>query len=250
VQYLHHNHNMTAAAQAIQERINTLQNEHRDKMVEVRSSFSKRRGEVYKNRTKLIAENGGPKSFWALICRAHPEIAGSFGPYDEEIVDKLENVQVEYTDDKLKLILTFGKNEYFSDTQLWATDTYDAGDVETSGVHWKPGKGPLSEEEEAEPPTRLITKQASGSGTKRGREDRGPSIFEVFETVLPHPDDEETPDEVDEDDYEAMVNQWDEENDDRKEVLSFFVEDCYENPLRVLTEAISGGGGDDEEADE
>ncbi|CUG85455.1 Hypothetical protein, putative [Bodo saltans] len=220
-----------AAVPAIQTRIDELQNSFHDKVDDVMSERDLKRNDIYAARTKVLKEKG-PKNFWALVIQSHEDVAMELmGPYDATILDSLEDLNVEFTQDGYKLTIKFGRNDFFEEKELWAEDV--DGDMKFSGISWKDGKGPLTEAEEEQA-------SASKSGTKRERDDRGPSLFEVFAEMAPHPEEDEELEEEDDEEIEELVGEWEEDLEDRKEVLGCLVDEIWADPASVLAKLPTG----------
>lgn len=220
-------------APEIQNKIDAFQEEFHDKCEDVFRERDLKKNEVYAVRTKLLKEKG-PKNFWSVIISAHPDISSELmGPYDPKILEFLTDFDVRYTAEGYKLTMTFAKNPFFSDTTLSVEDAN--GDYVFSGINWKDGKGPYTEEEEDE-------MNKAKAGQKRDRDDdRGPSLFEVFSTMPPHPDEDEELDEEDEEEIEELIDEWEEDLEDRKEVLSCLVEEVWADPAQILSSAVIEG---------
>jgi hypothetical protein len=223
-----------AAVPEIQTRIDELQNSFHDKVDEVMGERDLKRNDIYAARTKVLKEKG-PKNFWALVIQSHEDVAMELmGPYDAAILDSLEDFNVEFTQDGYKLTIKFGRNDFFEEKELWAEDV--DGDMKFSGITWKDGKGPLTEEEE---------EQASAkTGAKRERDDRGPSLFEVFAEMAPHPEEDEELEEEDDEEIEELVGEWEEDLEDRKEVLGCLVDEIWADPASVLAKLPAGKCGE------
>lgn len=211
----------------VQSRIDALQNKFHDDCGDLCTKRDMKWNKIYEERTKVLKEKG-PKNFWSTVIQLHPDIKEELmGPYDAKIFEALEDFSVVFTETGYKLTMVIGKNEFLESGTLSAED--NDGDFIFSGLTWKAGKGPLHEDEEETP--------SSKPGEKRPRENenRGPSLFEVFETMPPHPDEDEEMDEEDEDDFEDAVEQWEEEINDRREVLNCLVGEVWADPARVMT---------------
>lgn len=243
----------TSSTESIQAAIDALHIDHHNRVEQLVRERDVRKNALYAERAALLKEQG-PKHFWATVIRSHKELTGELlGPYDDEILDALEDVNVVFTPNGYKLDMTFAKNDFFSDAKLWAesvsaTTAQDgaSGDddlvLRLSGVNWKAGKGPLTPEEE----DALASKEKVASpGDKRGRQeeaanDRGPSLFSFFEELLPPAgddhssaeEDEEEEDEEDEEDDEEMseMGEYLQARDERHEVLECLVREVFEDP--------------------
>lgn len=214
----------------VQKKIDELQNSFHDKVEDLMTERDLKRNELYAARTKVLKEKG-PKNFWALVLLAHRDIADELaGPYDALILESLKDFDVLYTATGYKLTMTFAQNDFFENKELWAENV--EGELKFSGVSWKNGKGPLTEEEE---------EAAEKSGSKRGRDDRGPSLFEVFSELAPHPEEDEELEEEDDEEIEELVEEWEEDVEDRKEVLSCLVEEVWADPAHILAHAAGDG---------
>ena len=210
----------------IQSRIDALQNKFHDQCDDLGTKRDMKWNKIYEERTKVLKEKA-PKNFWATVIQTHPDISTELmGPYDAKIMESLEDFSVIFTETGYKLSVVLGKNDFIESGTLWAED--NDGDFTFSGVTWKEGKGPREDDDDDEAPSK--------PGEKRPRADdgRGPSIFEVFSIMPPHPDEDDEMDEEDDDEFEDAVEQWEEDMDDRREVLSCLVGEVWADPARVL----------------
>ncbi|CCW66388.1 unnamed protein product [Phytomonas sp. Hart1] len=128
--------------------------------------------------------------------------------------------------------------------------------INFSGITWNPGHGPEgddeksqdSEHEEVEP--KCATENATHkkrthenptvdnppSGNNHSGEKQGPSVLEVFSLMPPSPeeDSELCSEDDDEDALIEAVNEWEDEMEDRKLLLSTMTE-AYYNPIAIWT---------------
>jgi len=69
----------------------------------------------------------GIPEFWLTALRNHVAISETITDRDEEVLRKLENIRLSYPDGErpgFKLHFTFGKNDFFEDTELVKTYFY------------------------------------------------------------------------------------------------------------------------------
>lgn len=206
----------------IQRQIDENQAAFEEKAAGITKERNVKRNELYEKRAQYIKQHG-PKNFWATVIRAHKDIAEELlGPYDSEILDHLEDLDIKWTDVGVKVTMTFSQNDFFTDRTLTAEHIPDDDVIECSGVNWKAGKGP-----DAEPA------KESGDG-KRARDEAGPSLFEFFMDIGPHPEEDEEALEMDEEELDEEIEEWEEEMEDKKEVLRCLVEEVWADPAGVL----------------
>ena len=218
--------------------------------------------ESYAKRAKAIAATGKAGAFWKAVLNAHPDLSGElFGPYDAQILSSLTGLTATFVvndasnedapvrpcdDDDLPLVrmgrmveLTFDQNDYFTEKKLWvlvndehdeANDTPDNGAF-FSGVTWKTGKGPKRDDDDEG--TR------GQAGAKRGRDEKGPSFFEVFESMpaFPRPDtdDDEEDEEEEDEELDEARDEWMDMAKERADVIDCLVKEIWADPEGVLT---------------
>ncbi|EPY32167.1 hypothetical protein AGDE_08829 [Angomonas deanei] len=181
-----------------------------------------------------------PKNFWATVAIALFKIFGNseesphfLGPYDEKLLNEhLEKIEATHTAAKNKIVFHFRPNPFFSETALWAEEAA-SGEWDFSGITWQEGYGPQLEEEASQPPP---------SGEKRPREEAagdvhtGPSVLDLFSVMPLHPDDDEELD-VDDEEAEDLVEEWEAEMDERDALLVALLQKMLIDPIAVLDEA-------------
>ena len=220
------------AVPAVQAKINALHVAHRDKTIDIERERDIKRNAVYAKRTTYLASKG-PKNFWSLVIRAHPDVQEVAGPYDDEILDSITSMDVTFTDEGSKVTITFAKNDLFEDASLWAEENDDG--LFFSGVKWKPGRGPLAQEEDDTKDRRQV-----GSKSSRENDKRGPSLFEFFEELGPHPEDDSEYASADDEELDEAVEEWEEDQDDRKEFFGALVDEIWARPIDVISGKLSG----------
>jgi hypothetical protein len=214
----------------VQARIDALQVAHRDKMIDLERERDTKRNEIYSKRTAFLAEKG-PKNFWSLVIRSHPDVQELVGAYDDCILDKITGFDVQYTDEGCKLTMTFAKNDYFEDTCLWAEENDDG--LFFSGVQWKEGKGPTEDGDEPD------ATRKPGAKTPRAPDGCGPTLFEFFEEMDPHPEDDSEFADADDDELDDAIETWQEDQEDRKEFFAALVEEIWMRPIDVISGKLS-----------
>lgn len=216
----------------LQEQIDTAQMELHEKIRAINKRRVERKVALYKERDDIISSKA-PKNFWGLVIRAHKEIASELlGSYDDQLLDKLTSLKVIYNPEGGRRVqLTFEPNDFFSEKELWIESDGDGG-LKSSGVSWKEGYGPSSDDEE---PSGDAKQGASKlAGKKRSAETRGPSFLEVFEELIEpeEPDDEEDDEENEE--FEDLMQDYEEEVEEREEVIEALADEVYANPIQTL----------------
>eukprot|EP00796_Vickermania_ingenoplastis_P011728 gene11728-8073_t len=272
--------------------------ENAAKMGEERNQIYAARAEALKK--MMAAPAGGseslPQDFWARAIIAGLDSFGDgeentsfLGPYDAELLKSyLIDMKVVHSKSSQRLSFFFKPNPFFEETELWAElVSGDKGEEENaaassgkkeddeeeeeeevedhwtfSGVTWKPGHGPVDEEDEEEDED----DEGAPRGTKRPRDNAdakdgapvvtGPSMLDVFSEMPPHPTKDKEflsmlEDEENEEDEEGIeermdeaIESWEEEMEDRERLLSLLLEDIFHNPA----EAIMAAGDDKAQA--
>jgi hypothetical protein len=275
-------------AQAIQDKLDDLQQEMHAKVEACDVKHNKAKNAVFAARratiADLIAKKEAPANFWALALihllrqkdRESTTMPHFLGPYDEQLLkDYLEEIRVEYTDKGHKITLAFKPNPFFEETELWAEavvgmpeDEEDEEDMppveeewEFSGVTWKEGHGPRVEDDDEEEDEeggdapghkRPHAGGSSGSGAASSSSSlHGPSVLEVFSEMPPHPEDDEELDEEDDDVLADALEEWEAEMDDRKMLLRLMELYIHHDPVQAIQEAAAAeaaNGADGEAA--
>ena len=253
---------------AVQQKINDLHMKQLDETRKLALECNVKKNAAFAERTKALKEKG-PKDFWFKVFSAHPDFKSELmGEYDDQIFRSLENFEVTMNPDGVTITMTFGPNDYFSNTTLTYQEIEQPGQeivLKTSGVNWKPGKGPLVEEqqkpaEKSSNPWVLPSSTTSDnnnkeSGQRREREEegRGISFFSFFETVPPMPekpaasgaatgadgaaqDDDYFDDEGfgDNESYLSDLDAYDEMIDERREIARCICDEIWDNPAEYI----------------
>lgn len=237
---------MTDKAAAIQAKIDAKHEEFRKQRHAIDAEAAEKLNAAYAKRAAVL-EQKAPKAFWAMVIRSHSDLSQEMlGPYDDEILESLEAFDVRYTATGFRLTMRFGPNDYFVEKELWAED--DDGDLSFSGITWKEGKGPAPEAEEGDEEE----EEGEEDKNKRLRDDHGPSLFEVFEKMGPHPEeDDQLLEEVEEEeDLDEIIAEYEEEEHDRHDVLQCLVEEVWEKPVDCLVGAVEEGSKEEEKKKE
>jgi hypothetical protein len=225
----------------IQDQIQDLEDAYHAETTKLVVERDLKKNAVFQERTELLRAKGATQDFWRAVLRSHPDIQGELlGPYDDLILDALEDFHVTYlADGGFRIAATFRDNDFFTDKQLSLTvsapDENMDHDITASGVNWKEGHGPLNDDEMEEANNRQ-------AGSKTTREEaaatRGQSMFEVFDSMPPHPDDDEEEEDEedgpDEEEREEMAQAWEEMHKERMEIVHCLVEEVWEEPLAIL----------------
>lgn len=196
---------------------------------------------IFKEREALLKAKNASKAFWPLVLRMHPDVQQELmGPYDDQLLNALLDFTVVYNaDGGYRLAMSFAQNDFFQEQELWlevsAPGQDGDGVITTSGMTWKPGHGPVDDQEE-EADTR---KKGAKSGRAEAKLTQGPSFFELFEEMLPPPagdtsDEEDEEEEEDDEEEQEYREQYDAEYGERMEVIHCLVEEVWEDPLAIL----------------
>ena len=238
---------------ALQRNIDQAQEEHHQQLEALRSEEGTKLNTLFAQRTSLLQEKG-PKRFWSMVILCHPDVESELlGPYDEEILRNLLDFNVLFTQrGGWRVQLTFARNEYFEDEKLWAELNSEEDSLTFSGVRWREGKGPLDDDDDrsdektdksSDPPLRQVGDKASREDTNKYPLGRGPSLFELFEALI-HPENlstfgEDEDNELNDDDFQEAVAEYEESVGDRREVLDMFVEEIWRDPASVLANMVT-----------
>lgn len=258
---------------AVQKKIDALHQKQLDETRKLALECNLKKNEAFAARSKMIKEKA-PKDFWFKVFSGHPDFASELlGEYDEKIFAALESFEVVNKPDGFRIEMNFGPNEYFTNTTLWYEEKEEAGkdpQLSTSGVAWKPGKGPSDESEftatkpakEANPwlaaAKQVEQQKASGARREREEEGRGVSFFSFFDEVPAEP----TADSVNggkavgddgaaaaaQDDYfggeaggdqdDALfadaLDEWDQIIDERREIARCICDEIWDDPAQYI----------------
>lgn len=238
---------MSAKFSQVQSAIDDLNLKYHKEVDDYATARDVKKNPIFAARAAFLRQRKISGRFWASVLRAHPDLHESLmGPYDDEILNHLEDFNVEYLPQGgFRIELTFGKNDFFDDAKLWATvekqEESERDIITTSDVHWKAGKGP----EESDCDDEEVERKP---GTKTTRDDagaaRGPSMLECFHAMPDDPelvDDEEEEEEEDEEELEEKLNWFADMHAARMDVFHCLVEEVWEDPKSVLMPSSSCG---------
>ena len=195
---------MSSALETVQDKINGVHAKQLSLTRKLALQCGTAKNANFAARTRAIAQSG-VKDFWHKVFKGHADLASQMmGEYDDRIFHALRTFDVQYRLDGFRIEMTFGPNDYFTDSVLWYDEVDRDGEEDgetvptTSGVHWKLGKGPADEKQLAQEKSNpwavaaAAAAAAATAGQRRNRDDepvpegRGPSFFTFFEP-LPAP---------------------------------------------------------------
>eukprot|EP00758_Cryptobia_borreli_P016366 Tbor_TRINITY_DN6104_c1_g3::TRINITY_DN6104_c1_g3_i1::g.21851::m.21851 len=218
---------MESSIQKYQDKVSVLHVEHHVASQKLMIERNMKSNDIFAARQELIKKKG-PVDFWSQLFLSHKDFKNELlGSYDPIILKSMINLNVINKSNGDTIVeLSFGSNDFFSNTKLSVTRTVD-GDMSFSGVEWKEGKGPLSEEEEEAAEKREIGKKGERDGAG---EDRGDSFFQFFEEM-------EEPildDDVDDDEKEEIMEEFQNEIDGREEIFEAIVREIWGAPEKIM----------------
>eukprot|EP00759_Apiculatamorpha_spiralis_P034618 PhF_6_TR35705/c0_g1_i2/m.51840/K11290/SET, TAF1, I2PP2A; template-activating factor I len=208
---------MSEALRKIQDSINAVEEKFNAKALDILKEYRKAKIALHTKRSEIIKKND--KRFWANVLVGHGDLEELMGPYDPEILEDLEEIFLEENVNDTGFTIKFrffGKNGYFTNTELWKTFDKKGEPQGFSGVNWKEGKTPY-----------LLTDKAPEKNelSKRPRdEDEDNGKFTSFFTFFQENKDEDV--EVD--------------------IATCIKAECWEDPFEILAAA----GEEDEEGEE
>ncbi|OIW18494.1 hypothetical protein TanjilG_13246 [Lupinus angustifolius] len=133
--------------QDIQDKLQKINEEANDKVLEIEQKYNEIRKPVYENRDQIIKS---VPDFWLTAFLNHPALGQLLNDEDEEILKYLGSVEVEDNKDVKSgytITFSFKPNPYFEDTKLIKTYTFlDEGTTKITAtpIKWKEGQGILN----------------------------------------------------------------------------------------------------------
>ena len=216
-----------AAFMAIQEELSEIQRETEKALKEVEVQSNAAANALFQERSQLIADHA-PKNFWTLIILSNDDIREELlGEYDEEIFKSVQDFNVKFLDNgSVRIEMKFAPNDFFTNDTLFAQRDVDE-EMTFSGVDWKKGKGPLTDEEAEE-----VTNRVPGNKAPRQNENRGDSFFETVFGHLPEDptaelEEDEEMDEEEADDLAAAEEEYEEAVDEKNDIFECLVEEIW-----------------------
>jgi hypothetical protein len=221
-----------AAFTAIQQELTEIQSQTEQALKEVEVQSNAAANALFEERSKLIAEHA-PKNFWSLIILNNDDIREELlGSYDEEIFKAVKDFNVKFLDNgsvRIEMSFNTAENAYFTNEVLFAQRDVDE-EMTFSGVDWKEGKGPLTDEE-----VDAQEERAAGSKAPRdvkGDEGRGDSFFETFfgqppaDPSMDMEEDEEL-DEEEEEELAAAEDDFEEAMREKNDIFECLTEEIW-----------------------
>jgi len=171
---------------SLQEEFAKIAEEELAEVAKITRKFNGKRKPTLEKRKNTIAKIPG---FW-LQALAYTPAANLISDKDAEILQHLKDiVAIEPTDDEsdknmndndFKIVMTFDKNPFFQNKQLWKEVKYTGDDEEptvtNSPINWNKGKNPLEKKNKNEEGA----KQQTGKRSIDDVDDDDSSFFEWF----------------------------------------------------------------------
>jgi len=140
-----------AELDSTQEKIEVLDQEENNKVIEITKHYNQQRNPHLAKRTEVISK---VPDFWLTAFHNHPILGGLLVDEDFEIFKallSLEVIEAEDVKSGFKISLTFKKNPFFTNKTLTKEYAYDEEGqlkITASQIHWKKGKDPTGGKEE------------------------------------------------------------------------------------------------------